>query len=401
VLLIGCSEEEPLQLDPGVSPFYPSAAGSGARSLPSKTGVDRLGGEQRAGAARALDIASGASPGSTQETGLSTASGEVERQLRIAVSTAQKGDRSKAAELLDQVLARDPLNREALFGRAMLALDQARAAPSLTDRAAAVARATELAKALHRAYETLKKPELDLLGRALYGQVQVAVLQGRNDQAFKVLREATEYGFDAFSQVEHDDSMASLRSSAQFQQALKSFRESHFAQARERVKNLLDKPVNLPFDFALASPEGKRYSLGDFQGMVVVVDFWGTWCGPCRQAIPRLIQLYRQHHHRGLEIVGLDYEHDAASESDHREILKRAVKEMGIPYPCLIGDEATVKRIPNFQGFPTTVVVDRSGKVRLLITENNSGSLGLIADVVEVLLAEPAPKAPGPSGKPR
>ncbi len=91
---------------------------------------------------------------------------EVEKQIRIAMHSAQKGETVKAGQLLDQVLAVEPLNREALAGRGMLALDEASAASSLPDRAAATVAAADLARTLHRVYESPKKTETELYARA-------------------------------------------------------------------------------------------------------------------------------------------------------------------------------------------------------------------------------------------
>lgn len=69
-------------------------------------------------------------------------------------------------------------------------------------------------------------------------------------------------------------------------------------------------------------------------------------------------------------------------------------------YPILIGDETTLRQIPDFKGFPTTVILDRAGKVRLLINENDANTPELIRDTIEVLLAEPTPPAEPPAKKP-
>ena len=127
----------------------------------------------------------------------------------------------------------------------------------------------------------------------------------------------------------------------------------------------------------------------------MLVDLWGTWCKPCREAIPGLIQLYLKNHRRGLEIVGIDYEQNAPDPAASVQLVKRFVQQAGIPYSCVIGDPATVGKIPNFKGFPTSIVIDRSGKVRLLITDNSGGTLEALDDAVTILLAEPAPQAAG------
>jgi len=76
------------------------------------------------------------------------------------------------------------------------------------------------------------------------------------------------------------------------------------------------------------------------------------------------------------------------------------VESNSVPYPCLMGDEATIKQVPGFRGFPTTVIVDRAGKVRLFVTENSPQSAEGVNDLVRVLLAEPVPDGAVAAKKP-
>ena len=156
----------------------------------------------------------------------------------------------------------------------------------------------------------------------------------------------------------------------------------------------MDNPLDFPFDFKGPNLEDKPVAFADFKGKVVLLDLWGTWCGPCRESIPRLIEFSRKFDSRGFTVVGLTYEKNDPTDPRTRENVKKFVQQAKIPYPILIGDEQTLKLVPDFKGFPTSLVLDRAGKVRLLITENNAHSLDLIEDVIVVLLAEPAPAKP-------
>ena len=177
-------------------------------------------------------------PGESSKIDARFGTNEVERQLRIALRTAQKGDPAVAADLLGKVLAVEPINREALLGSASLALRQSVTAKSLDERAAAVDKAVGMIRALRRAYDSLKPHEQELAKRVLYAKLKVLVEQGQFDQAMISLKEANELGFDAFGKVETDKAMDSLRASPQYQAALKADEDAKLALAREKTKGL-------------------------------------------------------------------------------------------------------------------------------------------------------------------
>ena len=110
-------------------------------------------------------------------------------------------------------------------------------------------------------------------------------------------------------------------------------------------------------DWQLKDLDGKSVKLSDFKGKVVILNFWATWCPPCRKEIPTFVSLQRQYADKGLVIVGVSLDEKGPG------VVKPFVAKMGINYPVVMGDPKTAADYGGIAVVPTTFVIDRSGKV--------------------------------------
>ncbi|MEO0115591.1 MAG: TlpA disulfide reductase family protein [candidate division WOR-3 bacterium] len=111
--------------------------------------------------------------------------------------------------------------------------------------------------------------------------------------------------------------------------------------------------ISNKYDFTLESMQGDKVTLSALKGKVVILDFWATWCPPCRAAIPKLIELYNKYRNQGLLILGIAL--------DERDKVVKLSKEMEINYPVLFDDKVTSKNY-EIQSIPTLFVIDKKGK---------------------------------------
>ncbi len=140
-----------------------------------------------------------------------------------------------------------------------------------------------------------------------------------------------------------------------------------------------------PFDVTLPDLEGKPVSMAEFDGKVLIVDFWGTWCPPCRAEIPHFIALQEKYADQGLAIVGINYE--VVPPNQVRETISEFVAANGVNYPCLIGDGRTKSQVPGgVPSLPTTLFLDRNGLVRHKLVGLQSPQK--LEEIVTTLLAE-------------
>lgn len=291
---------------------------------------------------------------------------------------------------LQKALELDPKNRDAITGLAVANFFKGRMASQMEQPKEAIERLTEatgFVDRLHEEYgEEFTEQESMIAGAVTYNLACMQALGGENaDGAMKTLLKAVDYGFDNLSMLESDEDLESLHELPDFVK----LKEKLFAKAKQDIEEQLAAFEPYGYELEANDVDGKPFSMKALRGKVVIVDYWGTWCPPCRAEIPHFLELYEEHRADGLEIVGLNFE----NEPDPTDLIKEFAKENDITYPCVIGnDEMTDKVQGGIRGFPTTLFVDKAGKVRLkLVGLQPASTLKL---VVETLLAEAAPEAP-------
>ena len=110
-------------------------------------------------------------------------------------------------------------------------------------------------------------------------------------------------------------------------------------------------------DFVLKSSAGNNLRLSEYRGDVVMINFWATWCGPCRQEMPLLDDLYRRYERVGFTLLGVNIDDDS------RRAMKM-IEELGVNFPVLFDDGKDVSKLYAVEAMPVTVLVDREGTVR-------------------------------------
>ncbi len=128
------------------------------------------------------------------------------------------------------------------------------------------------------------------------------------------------------------------------------------------LNNTNGEPDNGPYPpkYKEASANTEMLKLSDLKGKVVILDFWATWCPPCRKGIPDLIELKNEYGKKGLEIVGISI--DEISRNTQDQVLP-FIKEFGINYPVVYGDFNITSAFGGINSIPTSYIIDKEGKV--------------------------------------
>jgi thiol-disulfide isomerase/thioredoxin len=138
-----------------------------------------------------------------------------------------------------------------------------------------------------------------------------------------------------------------------------------------------EKGPSLAPEFSLKTLTGEEFSLAKNKGKTLLIDFWATWCAPCRESIPHLVHLHKTYRGQGFEVVGL------SMDKGDPKTVEQFVRSLDIPYPIAIAPDE-IARAYGVNGLPTTILIDKEGKIREKIVGFNT----TIAKKIEARVAE-------------
>lgn len=143
-----------------------------------------------------------------------------------------------------------------------------------------------------------------------------------------------------------------------------------------------DKPAP---EFSLKDLEGNTVNLSDYKGKVVVVNFWATWCPPCRKEIPDFNELQAQYGEKGLQFIGIALDEEGVTK------VKKWTSTNPVNYPVVIADDEIKKTYGEMNAIPVTLLIDRQGVIRTKYIGMRQKAI--VESMIAPLLAERGVKA--------
>jgi len=144
-----------------------------------------------------------------------------------------------------------------------------------------------------------------------------------------------------------------------------------------------DKDRHVAPDFALKDADGRTVHLAEYKGKVVLLDFWATWCGPCRVEIPWFIDIERKNKDKGFAVLGVSMDENGW------EDVKPFLAEMKVNYRVVIGDDSTTEAYGGVESLPTTFLIDRQGKIAAIHLGLDAGRKEFEDGIQELLQETP------------
>ncbi|MDR0588931.1 MAG: TlpA family protein disulfide reductase, partial [Spirochaetaceae bacterium] len=144
---------------------------------------------------------------------------------------------------------------------------------------------------------------------------------------------------------------------------------------------VLREPVSL-IDFTLPLLNGTTLNTKDLRGKVVFLNFWATWCGPCRAEMPSMETLYRRFKHQGLEFLAVNLQ-------ESRRVVTTFMDQMALSFPAALDQQGSIGAVYGVMAIPTTYIVDREGRIVARVSGSLNWDNPKLFSAFDALLGSP------------
>jgi thiol-disulfide isomerase/thioredoxin len=158
---------------------------------------------------------------------------------------------------------------------------------------------------------------------------------------------------------------------ARLKKEYEDFRKQQSPPLPEHIRTLIASQRPFEFGFSLTDLEGKTVKSSDYAGRGLVIVLCDLSSEACIQEVPQLIEFHKKYQRNGIELVAIAYKQDASQE-ELSGAIRDFIKQSGIKYPCLPGDQATLDQVPELKAFPTKIIIDLEGRARLKLEGTQS-----------------------------
>ncbi|MDR2095670.1 MAG: TlpA family protein disulfide reductase [Treponema sp.] len=138
------------------------------------------------------------------------------------------------------------------------------------------------------------------------------------------------------------------------------------------------RPIN---DFTLPLLDGKNVKLSGLKGKVVFLNFWATWCPPCREEMPSMEVLYKRYRDKGLEFLAVDI-------MEKKEQVSSFMKDFGLSFPAALDSSGDVSGMYGIRGIPTTFIIDRQGRIIVASVGGREWNTPAMLNAFDLLLSD-------------
>lgn len=292
---------------------------------------------------------------------------EIQQELSRILQNSED-NLPEAVKYLNKQLKHFPVKHEIYLMAASLNMslgDSLVANEEIEAAAQSYLEATAIAEKVAADPEHIKEAD-SFLGIIFYHGGKAYALKDMPKEMYASLEKAFEFDFAQVEEIQEEIGYKKYADSEEFKAFITKQKELIAVRIQQKLVNEFNEFESFPFDFQLTTVNDEEISKEKYKGKVLIVDVWGTWCPPCREEVPHFVALQKEYGDKGLQIVGCNSENEETPE-ENVAIVKKSIEEFNINYPCALIDDQFYQQIPEFQGFPTTLFIDSTGKVRMMM----------------------------------